>query len=256
MDGPDDEEAKPEEKAQAVGNPDEILIDLEDDADMSTTPSQAQVAANPDEIHIEDEEDLVQSEASTLQREQPVAGAEELKADEEEAEVAKVLNDERPRSEATPSEPQQAERKEWGEGKAWRETRFLALDKCLPRRQYLEVVDIPSASPVSSPSEAVELTYDTEWLGITRAFNSYMSTVRNQARYPEEAEARKAVETEVRWVEENVLHLEVSEDGEGREEARHGKRIDEVQTFVQTAPGPQSPGNKTLARVSRTSYSS
>lgn len=51
-------------------------------------------------------------------------------------------------------------------------TDFCALDKCLPRRRHLTIVDIPTVPVSSGPSQ---LMYDQEWLAIVRAMNPHMN---------------------------------------------------------------------------------
>ena len=98
----------------------------------------------------------------------------------------------------------------------------------------IQVIDFPSPEPTYEQHSGVrispKLTFDPEWLAITRAFHPYFSTTRSQPPFPGEAQAREMVEKELDWVVKNVKNSGIRD-------------ISECQTFVATAPGPGSEGS-------------
>ncbi|KAI1098821.1 lariat debranching enzyme, C-terminal domain-containing protein [Jackrogersella minutella] len=95
-------------------------------------------------------------------------------------------------------------------------TRFLSLDKCLPRRGYLQLCPIQPIDPAQTekfppsknPKQRFSLQYDPEWLAITRVFAPYLTIGDPNAVTPpnlgEEA-YRPMIDRERAWVEENIV---------------------------------------------------
>ncbi|GKT56863.1 unnamed protein product [Colletotrichum tofieldiae] len=89
---------------------------------------------------------------------------------------------------------------------------FLALDKCLPRRHFLQLLEahphnvLPADQP--SPTRPFRLQYDPEWLAITRVFHTSLK-IGDPSAQPSpnlgEEHYVPLVDAERRWVEENVV---------------------------------------------------
>lgn len=90
-------------------------------------------------------------------------------------------------------------------------TQFIALDKCLPRREFLQLMEIPAISePGEEPEQRpFQLKYDKEWLAITRAFKDdlVLGGDPNSTVPPNKGDGyyKPIVAKELEWIEENVV---------------------------------------------------
>jgi len=78
-------------------------------------------------------------------------------------------------------------------------TRFLSLDKCLPRRQYLSIVHIP----VKERESDAKLEYDPEWLAVLRKTHELTKVTEERAVLPP-VEENLITPDDVEWVRQKL----------------------------------------------------
>jgi lariat debranching enzyme len=85
-------------------------------------------------------------------------------------------------------------------------TTFLALDKCLPKREFLEILEIKVENEENNYKN--KFYYDKEWLLITKLFNPYYSSTKEQKKIPIQFE-KEEIESIQKFIDENIKELEV-----------------------------------------------
>ncbi|KZT35556.1 Metallophos-domain-containing protein [Sistotremastrum suecicum HHB10207 ss-3] len=98
------------------------------------------------------------------------------------------------------------------------ETRFQAFNKCTDHQASVEVLTI---EPIADGPRDVGLTYDAEWLAISRALHPYLSLTRVQDPLPKITALSSEIARELDWVKSNI---------------GTNKPISDVQVFCRTAP--------------------
>ncbi|KAK5996995.1 Lariat debranching enzyme [Cladobotryum mycophilum] len=197
-------------------------------------PVSAAKESNPDEIDLDMDDE---SEDAAVAVKETVEGVAAEESKDEANEVSEELRAQLPASFApkapvvkrTPGQPVPPTIPN-------KEVRFLALDKCLPGRHFLQLCEIQtfnkdnaSTTPPNSSSPRYRLQYDPEWLAITRAFHSSLTFGTRDVPVPEdlgEDGYLPLIAAERSWVEENII--------------KTGK-LDVPDNFELTAP-PYDPG--------------
>ncbi|KAF5026095.1 hypothetical protein F66182_1817 [Fusarium sp. NRRL 66182] len=169
-------------------NPDEIDLDLDDD-DGEDTKADGGSQAKKDEIEPDKAPEASNEVSDELRAQLPASFA-------------------RPTPKKTPGQPVPP-------GITNKEVRFLALDKCLPGRHYLQLCEIQpfeagtsSEYPPAQESPRWRLQYDPEWLAITRVFHDSLVVGDRTAQTPAdlgEEHYLPLIEKEREWVESNVV---------------------------------------------------
>lgn len=165
--------------------------------------------ANPDEIDLDIDED---AEGGDSQEAEPVAEADTKEtsqvSQELRAQLPASFAKPQPRQKNTPGQPVPSTIPN-------KEVRFLALDKCLPGRHFLQLLDITPFNPTDlvtyaakSSGPRYQLQYDPEWLAITRVFHNTLCIGDKTVQPPPdlgEEHYLPLIEAERVWVEENII---------------------------------------------------
>lgn len=90
------------------------------------------------------------------------------------------------------------------------ETHFLALDKCLPNRDFLQLLTIPVSTRDEHLQRPLKLEYDPEFLAITRALTlEHPLVVGHHSHRPAhdlgESHYLPLIQEQEKWVEENLV---------------------------------------------------
>ena len=111
-----------------------------------------------------------------------------------------------------------------------KETSFLALDKCLPNRKFLQFLEIEPLSVHGDPTIPPTLSYDPEWLAILRVFGTHDPHLAFPPN-PGEVAYAPLIQAQEVWVQENLVEKEmmpVPDNFELTAPVHDGKNIETV----------------------------
>ncbi|WWD18909.1 hypothetical protein CI109_103365 [Kwoniella shandongensis] len=247
----------------STGNPDEIV--LEDDEFDDPVERQGK-EANPEEIMIDDEDfddpPLVDGLATTNLEATTAEKATE-KGPEITNESVDVVEQARKGGEGDAAEGvigapvekaqeavKQVEEDHHATKDEARITKFLALDKCMPGKDFIQFFEVSAPNP-SPEGQSPRLTFDPEWLAISRAMHPYLSTKHSQTPLPPREAIQQLIQDEKDRIERDGLLVpseEERDDGVVDLVWEKGEiEIKRVQRFWPTAPAEGQPGGSASA---------
>ncbi|PYI11496.1 RNA lariat debranching enzyme [Aspergillus sclerotiicarbonarius CBS 121057] len=194
---------KTQHESEIVKNCDEIDLDLDSDTDedvSSKAPPHTEVSTNDGSHSLTAATNVLASSTGNIQTAMPTSGSE----------VSEDLRNQLPASFARPQPDPYPVNGPLPEAISNTLTRFLALDKCLPNRDFLQLVEFSAISDQGeTPTERPYcLHYDKEWLAVTRAFANDLHLGDPGAKPSSDkgdTVYKAQIIEEEKWVEENVV---------------------------------------------------
>jgi lariat debranching enzyme len=191
------------EHTTGVKNSDEINLDLSSDAGSPPQNNAATDATGEQKDTAPKGGVSFNAEANT-----PSAGGQSSKPDGDES-ISQDLRQQLPASFQQPV-PTSSASYPVPEAISNKTTQFLALDKCLPGRNFLELVEFSAISDQDNVQQGrpFRLQYDKEWLAITRVFADDLKVGDPTATVPVdqgEQYYKERIMQEEQWVEEHVV---------------------------------------------------
>lgn len=206
----------------ATKNEDEIDLDLDDDIDEKPTttkqpaPPVAPVNADEIDLELEDDEDGVAPVApgQGLDGVQvPVPGDDQPQQDNPRPAIDTAAARAALPAAFQSSRPEPAPVEDVP-GITNGSTQFLALDKCIPNRDFLQLMTIPCSGSDTELSRPLHLEHDKEWLAITRAFALHEPLLLgdpkfNTPRANQPSEYATLIDASLAWIEANNVDTRI-----------------------------------------------